>query len=128
MKLGNNDHCFVCGTKNPGGLKLSFRYSDGKITSEFTPSREHQGYPGITHGGIISAVLDEAMIQVAIAEGINPVTAELRVRFRKTLETGRKAVVEAGMTRKSPRLFEAHSRLLDAGDGEVIAEATAKLI
>ena len=68
------------------------------------------------------------MIQPALAEGINPVTAELRVRFRKVLETGRKVVVEAGMTRKSPRLLEAHSRLLDACDGEVIAEATAKLI
>ena len=128
MRLGENSNCFVCGKDNPYGLKLSFSSSGGKITSEFLPAPAYQGYEDITHGGIIASVLDEAMIQAAIAEGATPVTAEIRVRFRKPLAVNRKALVEAEITRRGTKLFEAKSRLLDSCDGTLIAEADAKLI
>ncbi|MCL4491268.1 MAG: PaaI family thioesterase [Nitrospirae bacterium] len=128
MLLEDNKYCFVCGKSNPYGLKLSFSYADGKISSEFTPAPMHQGYKDITHGGIIASILDEAMIQAALSEGITPVTAEINVRFRKPLAMDRKTVVEAEITKKGSRLLEARSRLLDSADGAVIAEANAKLI
>ncbi len=128
MKLEDDSYCFACGKKNQCGLKLSFQYSGGKLTSEFTPSKSHQGYKDITHGGIITTVLDEAMIQVAIAEGIMPVTAEINVRFKMPLMADEKTVAEAEIIRKSPRLIEAQSRLLKTSDGTIIAEAYAKLI
>ncbi len=126
--LEDNSYCFACGKSNPCGLKLSFNHSEGKTTSEFTPARDHQGYKDMAHGGIIASILDEAMIQAALSEGITPVTAELRVRFRRPLPVGRKTLIEAEITRKGPRLIEACSRLLDPGDGAIIAEADAKLI
>lgn len=128
MKLEDDGYCFVCGKNNPCGLKLTFISSNGKITSEFIPGRTHQGYKGIIHGGIITSVLDEAMIQAAMSEGFAPVTAEINVRFKKPLTADRKAVVEAEITKKGRRLLEASSRLLDCCDGAVIAEANAKLI
>lgn len=128
MKLEDDGNCFVCGKNNPGGLKLSFHLIGGKITSEFTPSVFHQGYKNITHGGVITAVLDEAMIQAALNCGLAPVTADINVRFRKPLVSGRRARVEAEIIRKGSRLIEARARLTASGDGELIADARAKLL
>lgn len=128
FKLEDDSYCFACGKKNECGLKLSFRYSDGKLTSEFTPLKIHQGYKDITHGGIITTVLDEAMIQAAIAEGIMPVTAEITIRLKKPLIVGEPTIVEAEIKKKGLRLIEAQSRLLKKTDQSVIAEASAKLI
>src|SRR5271157_5641773 len=100
MKIENDGNCFVCGKNNPCGLKLSFNLCDGKITSEFTPSALHAGYKNITHGGIITALLDEAMIQAALAQGMAPVTADIRVRFKKHLIAGQRSHVEAEIINK----------------------------
>ena len=65
------DMCFVCGPKNPVGLKVSFNW-DGKVArAEFTPNRSHQGWSGVVHGGIISCLLDEAMSWAALFDGVN---------------------------------------------------------
>ncbi len=128
VRLEDDKHCFACGKKNECGLKLSFNYSDGRIRSEFIPSKIYQGYKDITHGGIITTILDEAMIQAAIAEGIKPMTAEINVRFKKPLMVNEKAVVEAEIIKKGSRLIEAHARLLKQSDGSLIAEAQSKLI
>ena len=128
IKLEDDKYCFACGKKNPCGLKLSFNYSGGRLTSEFTPSKMHQGYKDITHGGIITTILDEAMIQAAIAEGLNPITAEINVRFKKPLLVDKKVIVEAEITKRGSRLIEAAARLLMQSDGSVIAEASSKLI
>jgi uncharacterized protein (TIGR00369 family) len=128
MKLEDDNYCFACGKKNHCGLKLSFSYSNGKLTFEFIPDKIYQGYKDIIHGGIITTVLDEAMIQTAIAEGILPVTAEINVRFKKPLMANEKTIAEAEIIRKSSRLIEAQSSLLKKSDGTIIAEASAKLI
>lgn len=128
IKLEDDNYCFACGKKNERGLKLSFNYSDGKLTAEFTPSKIYQGYKDIIHGGIITTVLDEAMIQAAIAEGISPVTAEINVRFKRPLMADEKTIVEAEIKKRGSKLIEAHALLLKQADGAVIAEAYAKLI
>jgi uncharacterized protein (TIGR00369 family) len=128
IQLQDDGNCFVCGKKNACGLKLSFNLIDGKIISEFTPSALHQGYKNITHGGIITALLDEAMIQAALFEGISPVTAEINVRFKKPLIAGQRSHIEAEIVRKGTRLIQARAWLTSAADGHMIAEAHAKLL
>jgi uncharacterized protein (TIGR00369 family) len=127
MKLEDDGYCFVCGKNNPCGLKLSFESLDGKIISEFTPSPLHQGYKNITHGGIITALLDEAMIKAAMAWGAAPVTAEISVRFRKPLIAGERSRIEAEIVRKGTRLIEARALLTASASGDIIAEGRAKL-
>ncbi|BCB95738.1 phenylacetic acid degradation protein [Dissulfurispira thermophila] len=128
MKLEDDNYCFACGKNNPCGLKLSFKYLNGKLTTEFIPHKIYQGYKDITHGGIITTILDEVMIQAAIAEGMTPVTAEISVRFKNPLLTNKKVIAEAEIIKRGSRLIEAQSRLLNSSDGTVIAEASAKLI
>lgn len=128
IKLQDDNYCFACGKNNECGLKLSFNYLDGRLVTEFIPSKIYQGYKDITHGGIITTVLDEAMIQAAIADGLMPVTAEINVRFKRPLMVNEKTIAEAKIIRKSSRLIEAQSRLIKESDGTIIAEASAKLI
>lgn len=131
MKIDDGGNCFVCGKNNPCGLKLSFNRIDGKTTSEFTPSTLHHGYKNITHGGIIAAVLDEAMVHAALDaldKETVPITAEISVRFRKPLIAGQKSYIEAEIVRKGTRLIEAKARLTSSATGDVIAEGRGKLL
>ena len=50
--------CFGCGPSNKDGLKIrSFRCENG-LEMEFTPTEEHQAFPGMINGGIIGILLD----------------------------------------------------------------------
>jgi len=56
---GNN--CFACHPDNKTGLKLKF-YADDETGEVFTivrPERHFNGFPGVVHGGIQCAILDE---------------------------------------------------------------------
>ena len=53
--------CYACGDLNPIGLRLRFHMEDDWAVAAFEARREHQGYPGFIHGGIVSTLLDEAM-------------------------------------------------------------------
>jgi uncharacterized protein (TIGR00369 family) len=128
MNIVDDGLCFVCGQANEHGLKLAFRSAKGTMVAEFALPNDFQGYKNIIHGGIIAAILDEAMIQAAMAEGVLPVTAEITVRFKHPLSAGRPAIVEATLTQNAPRIIKAHSRLSDKTSGVLIAEATAKMI
>lgn len=123
----DDGRCFVCGKNNKEGLGLDFVSREGKVTAEFTPKSEHQGFKDIVHGGIISAVLDEAMVKAVLFQGRTAVTAEMTVRFRASLAPGEKSVVEAEAADTAGRLIRASSRLRKT-DGSVVAEATAKLL
>ena len=56
------NECIVCSTSNPASLRAKFYSVDkGKVEGVFTGRDEHASYKGRMHGGIIAAVLDEAM-------------------------------------------------------------------
>ncbi|MDA8077872.1 MAG: PaaI family thioesterase [Nitrospiraceae bacterium] len=126
LSLSDDGHCFACGSRNPGGLRLVFRSEGGRQVAEFVPLKSHQGFKDIVHGGIITTVLDEAMMKAALCRGIAAVTAEITVRFRQPLHVGDRSVIEAEIIKTGKRLIEATARIT-AGSG-VIAEAAAKLI
>ncbi len=126
--LSDNDNCFVCGRNNPCGIAVRFSRSGGTVRAEFALAERFQGYADIAHGGVITALLDEAMIQAALSEGITALTAEIRVRFKSPLQVEEAAVVEAELIAHGNRLIEARSRILGLTDRRIVAEATAKLI
>ncbi len=126
-ELKDDGYCFACGVLNPQGLHLSFEKIDRKVVAKFLPRKEHQGYRDIVHGGIITTVLDEAMVKACILNGFNAVTAEIVVRFRRPLITGTSCTVEAWINTEGSRLIEAESSIKDI-EGNIIATAKAKLI
>ncbi len=119
-----SDLCFGCGKKNPIGLKLKFTWADGKVVTEFTPDKLHQGWAKIIHGGIITSVLDEAMAYAAGYEGIKCVTAIMQVRFKRPLSINEPTIVTAWVPKNARRFIETKAQM-SLTDGTLVAECTA---
>lgn len=123
MEQIRNDQCFVCGKDNPIGLHLEFRNEDWISTTEFIPKSEHQGYPGILHGGLLTSMLDEIMARPLNAKGINAFTAKLEVRFRGVASIGEKLFARGELVKQRGRMYEMKA-IVTLENGKTIAEAT----
>jgi len=129
MKFETYGNCFVCGEKNPGGLKLNFEIDKASKTlkTTFTASPVYQGYDGIVHGGILSTLLDEAMAKLSYELGYQTVTASLEVRFLRPAPILQPLLVTGEIVEVSRRLVKAKSRIAKE-DGTTLAEGTSRLV
>jgi acyl-coenzyme A thioesterase PaaI-like protein len=118
--------CFVCGQTNPIGLRVKFAVQDGRVVGQFTPSDLHVGFAGIVHGGILAAVLDDALAAIGYYQGEPTVTARLAVRFRRPARPGEPLTVQAAETGRRGALRQGKA-VLTTVDGTVIAEAEGTL-
>jgi len=120
--------CLVCGHLNPSGLKLKFKVQpDGSVVAVFDCMPALQSYPDVLHGGVISAILDSAMVNALFAIGIVAVTATLEVRFLAPTATGRFAKVRAWIESANAHpLYVQRAELIQ--DGKVMVEAKARFI
>ncbi len=121
-----NDKCLVCGFDNPLSLGLDFwQLENGELAAYAVCREEHQSYPGRTHGGIISALLDEVIGRaVCIAEPeCWGVTVELNVKFKRPVPLNERLLIVGRITRNRSRMFEGSGEIYDA-DGLLLAEAT----
>ena len=127
LKLADDDWCFVCGGSNPIGLKLQFAQEGDEYVTYFTPAKEHQGYTGIVHGGIVSTVLDEVMARYVYVMGHNAVTAEMTVRLKKPARVGSTMRFAGRIESENGRLILCGATATDE-QGKLIAEATARML
>ena len=127
-ELRDNQSCYVCGKKNPAGLGVAFEIDKDarSIRARFTPLPSHQGYEGIVHGGILSALLDEAMAKLAYSLGIPAVTAEMTVKFRSPASPGEELSISGRLKHEAHGLLEAEA-VIEKGL-IIIAEAKGKLL
>jgi hypothetical protein len=59
-KQPNSRMCFICGLQNPVGLHLHiYETEPGLVEASYTAPEHFQGYPGVLHGGIVGAIIDE---------------------------------------------------------------------
>jgi hypothetical protein len=117
-------NCVVCGSANPRGLDLRFTpLADGSVVADVPCEPALEGYPGMLHGGIVSAVLDGAMANCLFHAGITGHTGRLSVRFRQPVEAGRPATVSARLARSRQRAAELSAELTQ--DGRTKASASA---
>ena len=130
MKQPNSKHCFVCGKENPFGLKLSFYETQpGEVVVEYSVPDQYQGYPGVVHGGVVAAMMDEVADRVHMG-GDPPrfmFTARLEVRYHKNVPTGKclRIVGHAGKSRGRTALASCE---IFGPDGQLLAEAKALLV
>lgn len=89
--------------------------------AEFAFDERHQGGPGIVHGGLVSAALDEACGLLATWHRFPTVTARMFVRYRQPVHINRPLVARARVTGVRGRRIHVDGRLSDGDD--VLAEA-----
>lgn len=128
-KQPNSRMCFVCGLQNPIGLKMAFYQTpEGECLTRVTPGDEYQGYPGILHGGIVTAILDETLGRAIIGTvDCFAVTAKFEVKFHHPVPTGYPLIARGRITRQRTRTFEASGELI-LEDGTVAASASGMYI
>ncbi len=122
-------NCFVCGEKNPNGLRLNFEIDKRKQTlkTTFVASPTFQGWDGTVHGGIISTLLDEAMAKLSYELGYNAVTASLEVRFKKPALILEPLKIFGEIAEVNQRLVRAKAKITKE-DGTVLATGTSTLL
>ena len=114
---------FVHGLRNRHGLQLQFELDGERIFTMWTPDERHAGFPGFAHGGLVAAVLDDAMGRWAALQRRFLVTARLEVRYRDGAPLGVPLRIEGWATRHQRRALHAEGRAL-LPDGSTVAEAT----
>ncbi|MFQ3549567.1 MAG: PaaI family thioesterase [Armatimonadota bacterium] len=130
MKSSNeftdNSKCFICGEDNPNSLMLKFTYNDNECYSIMTPEEKYQGFKGITHGGILAAVLDEVMAKAAINKGYCVATGELTVRYKSPAYIGREIKIVGRIDSKKGRKVFCSGEAIQ--DNKIVAESSAIMI
>ncbi|OGW62089.1 MAG: hypothetical protein A2V83_06800 [Nitrospirae bacterium RBG_16_64_22] len=129
LRAPSDESCFVCGPANPRSLCVSFRVEPKASAAEasYAPGRETQGYDGVVHGGIIAALLDEAMVKAANASGRAFATASLSVRFRSPGRVGEPLVIRGRVVERRGRLARAAATIHAVG-GRLVAQAEGSLV
>ena len=132
--------CFGCSPHNERGLQLSFTHvSTSGVRVAYTAPEHTCGTPGIIHGGIQAALLDEAIGFAVFAHDQsagdpsvetgavrrNVVTVEFDLRYRRPAPTGVELVLQAEVVHVNGKDYLAVGQIL-AADGTLLTSATAR--
>jgi acyl-coenzyme A thioesterase PaaI-like protein len=130
LELPHTPGCLVCDPHNPFGLHLQLFVNPetGLVSVDFSPKPEHIGFEGIVHGGMISTVIDEAMVWAA-TWNIKRfcVCGELTVRFRRPAQVGELLHLDARVEFARPRLVQTMATLRTP-DKQVVAAGEGKYV
>ena len=127
--LQDDGMCFGCGPQNGIGLKLMFDWDGDRYFSQWTPSREHQGWADRVHGGLLALVLDEALSRAALERhGLHWVTAQLTIRLKSPAAIGEPLVVQARIVTVRPRLIVCEGEIRAEMGNKLVAAGSAKLM
>jgi acyl-coenzyme A thioesterase PaaI-like protein len=131
QKQPNSRMCFLCGLQNPVGLKLVF-YDDpeaNQVRTDFAVPDDYQGYPGVVHGGIVAAILDETAGRAVMLGGKDDnlfATLRLTIRYRHPTPTSTPLTALGWVTKKGGVSTKVAGEIR-LPDGTVTAECEALL-
>ncbi len=132
-KQPNSKMCFICGLENPIGLHLHiYEVEPGVIETTYIAPEHFQGYPGVLHGGIVGALIDEISARAQMGGDPNDprfmFTAKLEVKYRQNVPIGKllKIIGKAGKSKS--KSAEAWAGIYNAETNELLAEGNTLLI
>jgi acyl-coenzyme A thioesterase PaaI-like protein len=133
IKQPNSKMCFICGLENPVGLHLHIYETDpGVVETTYTAPEHFQGYPGVLHGGIVGALIDEIAGRSLMGrDPDNPrfmFTAKLEVKYRKNVPVGKLLKIIGRAGKSKSRSAEAWAGIYKAESNELLAEGNTLLI
>lgn len=129
-KQNNSKDCIVCGYHNPLSLACRFYETEGEILVGIcTGKNEHQSYPGRMHGGMITALLDEAIGRAVQMKDPNmwAVTGELTIKYRKPVPLDEEMKTFCKVVKDTSRIFVGKG-FIENEQGDILAEATATYV
>ncbi|MGE5415816.1 MAG: PaaI family thioesterase [Acidobacteriota bacterium] len=131
-KQPSSRSCFLCGRENEIGLKMTwFNDTDAEQVRAVVAVPKHFcGYPGVVHGGIVSALLDETSGRAIMMGGGTDnlfVTARLEVTYRHPTPTEQPLTIIGWVDRQGKNRARVRGEIRLA-DGTVTAECQATVL
>jgi uncharacterized protein (TIGR00369 family) len=110
--FGEGQPCFGCSPDHPIGFHLRFRIDGEEVVTDFTPSENYQGPPGIMHGGLVSTLADEIAAWAIIGMlGKFGFTAQMSGKFMRPVRIGIPLEGRAKITRETARIVQVEVKI-----------------
>lgn len=94
--------------------------------TQFKGNETLQGYRGIMHGGVLSALLDTAMAHCLLNQNIEAVTGELNVRFFDPVDCNSILSIQAWVDSSLPPLYHLKSHI--TVNDQIVCKGKAKFM
>ena len=138
-KQYNDIFCFICGLGNKSGVQAEFfncvdEHGENCLVTRIEPKSIHQSFPDRMHGGVVSAILDEAIGRAVQFEHpeIWAVTIDLNVKFRNPAPIDKTIYVVSKITNIANRTFDGEGKMflsdkkMSGSSVTLVATATAR--
>ena len=112
--------CFGCGAENPVALGVTNSATADGAESRVRFGADHQGPPGLVHGGLLAVLLDEAMGSVPHAVRGIRLTTEMAIRYRRPTPIDTDLVCRAHIAVSSERQFSVVATIATVDDPDVV--------
>lgn len=124
------DGCFGCGSKHPASLHIQLQAENGVAVSgsvQITPWM--QGAPGLAHGGILAAIMDELLGSLNWLVMTPSVTAKLETEFVTPVAVDSTLLLRAWADRRDGRkLYVRGEARLDTAQQPVAVRASGLFV
>lgn len=127
---GFDTNCFVCEPANGRGLGIRFFHDDlaGVVEADFELGAAFSGVPHYVHGGVLLAILDDAMAWASIAVAKRfAVVQSTATTFDRPVRLDEPYRVEASVQDHTDAAVTTRAHIADSG-GRHCAEAHARLV
>lgn len=123
-------NCFGCGERHPTGLHMHLTVGEGvAVTGQFDVTADHQGAPGLAHGGLLAAAFDEAMSAVMWLLREPAVTVRLETDFAAPVPVGTRLFIAAECTGiAGRRVYMKAAGRMGAANGPLAVRASALFV
>lgn len=132
QKQPNSRTCFLCGRENDISLKLKWYNDDEnkKVIGKVTIPERFNSYPGIVHGGVVAAILDETAGRSIMLNGDFDnfmVTAKIEVEYKAPTPCNEELAVSGWIIKKSKAWAKVAGEIRKA-DGTITAACEAIIV
>jgi len=110
------------------GLGREELLPDGTVETSLICSADHEGGPGVAHGGWIAATFDEVTGHVPLLSGRLAVTGAMSVSYLKPVPIERPLIARAWVDRKEERRWFVIGELRLASTAALLGRAEATMV
>ena len=132
QKQANSRSCFLCGIENDMSLKMTWYedHDEQKVHATVIVPEHFNGYPGVVHGGIVTAILDETSgraVMLKSGKDTLMVALKLEVTFRRPTPTDTPLTVTGWVIKQRTSRAEVAGEIR-LPDGTLAAECKAIVV
>ena len=122
----HQNKCFGCGPLNSSGIKAPFSFNEklGEVNFKYMIQDDFSGAPGYAHGGVLSALVDEAQGVACHCIGHLVMTDRLRLKYHKAVPVEEEIIIRARVIKAvKKRLYTKAS--IESKEGIIYVDSSA---